>query len=181
MRKLLLLPVLAGLVLVGAACSKSSDDAGVATANGGAAAASPSASAPAGDREEQLRQFAQCMRDAGVDVKDPQPGTAFGGLGGMGDGINPNDPKVQAAFSSCQSKLPNGGQPPKLNPQQVERYRDFAGCMRENGIDLPDPAADGTLQINPSNLGLLQDPNFQKALTACRDKLTGLLPSARPS
>jgi hypothetical protein len=178
--KKLLAPLLVALLVTGVACSKSSGD-GVATANGGPAAPSPSASASTADREEQLRQFAQCMRDAGVDVKDPQPGTGFGGLGGMGDGINPNDPKVQAAFASCQSKLPNGGQPPKLNPQQIERYRDFAGCMRENGIDLPDPAADGTLQINPSNLGLLQDPNFQKALTACRDKLTGLLPSARPS
>jgi hypothetical protein len=180
MRKLLLAPLLVALLATGVACSKSAEP-GVASANGGAAAPSPSASASAADREEQLRQFAQCMRDAGVDVKDPQPGARLGGLGGMGDGINPNDPKVQAAFASCQSKLPNGGQPPKLNPQQVEQYRTFAGCMRENGIDLPDPAADGTLQINPSNLGLLQDPNFQKALTACRDKLTGLLPSARPS
>jgi hypothetical protein len=170
---------LAALVVVLAgACSKSSggpDVASVGTPAG--TGATPSASASA-DRTDQLRAFAQCMRDQGVDVKDPQAGAGIGGLAGMGDGIDANDPKVQAAFTACQSKLPNGGQPPKLNPQQVALYLQFAACMRDNGVDLPDPSADGSLQFTAGGAAVLQDPGFQKALTACRDKLTGLLPSA---
>ena len=169
---------LAALVVVlASACSKSSGGPDVASAGKPGAGATPTPSASA-DRTEQLRAFAQCMRDQGVDVKDPQAGAGGGGLAGMGDGIDLKDPKVQAAFTACQAKLPNGGQPPKLDPQQVTLYLQFAACMRDNGIDLPDPAADGSLQLNAGDAALLQDPGFQKALTACRDKLTGLVPSA---
>ena len=159
------------------ACSKSSGGPDVASAGKPAGGATPTPSASA-DRTEQLRAFAQCMRDQGVDVKDPQAGAGGGGLAGMANGIDLKDPKVQAAFTACQAKLPNGGQPPKLDPSQVTQYLLFAACMRDNGIDLPDPGPDGSLPLNASNAALLQDPGFQKAFTACRDKLTGLVPSA---
>ena len=175
MRRLLLTVAAAGILLTGAACSKSSGEPGVATANGGQAAPTPTASAAAGDRTEQLRQFAQCMRDKGVNVNDPQPGQP---LGGMGTGINASDPAVQAAFAACQSKLPNGGQPPKLNPQQAEAFRGFAACMRDQGVNVPDPAPDGTLTFDRTTIALAQDPAAIKAFTACRDKLAGVLPTA---
>src|SRR4051812_26098275 len=59
------------------------------------------ASPTAADRTEQLRQFAQCMRDKGVDVKDPQPGSGLGGVAGMGDGVDRNDPNVVSALQAC--------------------------------------------------------------------------------
>jgi hypothetical protein len=176
-RVVLAAAVLAALATTAAGCGSSDKGPGVATVGGGAPAASASASAAAGDRDEQLRQFAQCMRDNGVDVPDPQPGG--GAFGGLAAGLNQNDPKFQAAFTACQAKLPNGGQPPKLDAAQVEQYRAFAQCMRDNGVDLPDPGPDGTLQFDRTNTNLLSDPAFQKGLNACRDKLTGLLPSAR--
>jgi hypothetical protein len=171
---------LAGVLLLTGACAKRYDGPEVASlkanpANIPAAAATPSATAAVADRTDQLRQFAQCMRDRGVDVKDPQPGAALGGIAGMGDGIDRNDPHVIQAFQQCQSKLPNGGQPPRLNPQQVEIFRQFAQCMRDHGIDLPDPTADGGLQAPAGGLGVLQTPAFQAALVACRDKLTGIV------
>jgi hypothetical protein len=60
---------------------------------------------------EQLRVFAQCMRDNGVDMPDPDPNGAGFGLGaGGGAGRNPqldrNNPTFQKAFEACQSKLP---------------------------------------------------------------------------
>jgi hypothetical protein len=169
-----LVPAALALVLTG--CG-SPDGPDVATAGGAPAAASAPPTAPSGDREEQLRQFAGCMREHGVDVPDPEPGV--GGFGGMGGGGALSDPDFQTAFEACRTKLPNGGEPPKLNPEQLDRYREFAGCMREHGVDVPDPDPDGTLRlgdggrfgnINPS------DPTFRSALTACRDKLTGLFP-----
>jgi hypothetical protein len=97
----------------------------------------------------------------------------------MANGVDANDPNVRAAFVACQSNLPNGGQPPKLNPQQVEQYRVFAQCMRDNGYaDIQDPAPDGTLQFSANAVQALRDPVFLKALEACRDKLTALLPGA---
>ena len=174
----------AGLVLFVAGCGAKDDGPGVASAGG--AASTPSASAAAedqeADRQEQVRQFAQCMREHGVDVPDPDPAAGVRGFGALAEKLSSDDPTVQAAFTACQSKLPNGGQPPKLNEQQLEAYRVFAGCMREHGIDLPDPAADGSLQLG----GLLragvnpEDPTFQAAFTACRDTLAGVLPSGAP-
>lgn len=168
------LVLMVGLALALSGCGRSTDAPGVASAGGGTeAAVSPTPSASA-DRDEQLRRFAQCMRNHGVDMPDPQPGG-----GGLGSGLNPSDPQVQSGFTACQSKLPGGGQPPKLNPQQAEAYRAFASCMRDNGVDLPDPAADGTLQFNVKNLGSLDtgSPTFTSAMTACRDKLTSLMAS----
>jgi hypothetical protein len=166
----------AALALVVAGCG-SPEGPDVATAGGERPAASATPTAPAGDREEQLRQFAGCMREHGVDVPDPEPG--LGGVGGMAGGGALNDPDFQAAFAACRTKLPNGGEPPKLNADQLERYREFAGCMREQGVDMPDPDPDGTLRLgNGGRFGNINpsDPKVRSALTACRDKLTGLLP-----
>lgn len=59
-------------------------------------------------------KFAQCMRAHGVDVPDPKPGASglriqAGGAGGkVGvNGVNPDDPKFQAAQSACQGLLGN--------------------------------------------------------------------------
>jgi hypothetical protein len=66
--------------------------------------------------QQNALKFARCMRAHGVDVPDPQPGS--GGLqfrtrtggGGSGDtvggpGVNPDDPKFQAAQKACGSLL----------------------------------------------------------------------------
>lgn len=155
------------------ACGSSNDGPGVASANGGTSSATPTPSA-SGDRQEQLRQFAQCMRDHGVDLPDPDPN----GGPGMLQNLRTNDPAFQSAFTACQSTLPNGGQPPKLNPEQVEQYRVFAQCMRDHGVDVPDPEPDGTLRIGQGRFNL-GDPNLQKALEACRDTLTGVFGGGR--
>lgn len=69
--------------------------------------------------QDSLLKMAQCLRDAGFDVADPDfssqgpggaptsnssSGTATQARGPFGD-LDMNDAKVQAAFTSCQSKL----------------------------------------------------------------------------
>jgi hypothetical protein len=178
----LAVPMIALVAAALAACGSNASP-GVASALGADApkvTPTPTASA---DREEALRQFAACMRQHGVDVPDPQPGGGGFRLGGDGQNINRDDPKLRTALEACRSMLPNGGQPPKLNAQQIEQYRQFAQCMRDNGVNVPDPNPDGTLQFGQGR-GAGQfdrnDPTFQKALTACRDKLTGVFPSGGP-
>jgi hypothetical protein len=62
---------------------------------------------------DQMRRWAQCMREHGVDVSDPDPNN--GGVeihGGPAGGSKTdvfNDPAFKAADDACRSMLPKGG------------------------------------------------------------------------
>ena len=145
----------------------------VASANGGeGGGAKPATSATPVDREEALMKFAQCMRDNGIDMPDPEV-QAGGGVrvrAGQGSNINPNDEKFQAALQKCRSLLPNGGVPPTLGPEELEQQQKFAACMREHGVDFPDPdPATGRVRVMASGGAI--DPNsqtFRDAMAACQ-------------
>jgi len=167
------------LALAGAAaCGRSPAGNGIASA-GGARTATPHPTASV-DPVEQGREFAQCMRDHGVDMPDPQ--TAEGGSGD-GGGIRitvsggPNS-NADTAMEACKDKLPNGGAPPSMSPEQQEQLRQFAQCMRDHGVDMPDPDPNsGGLRISQSGgpqsgMGP-DDPTFKAAQDACKDKLPG--------
>lgn len=63
-------------------------------------------------QQQQFRdaftKFSSCMRQHGVDVPDIGAGGGGGPPAG-GAQINQNDPKVKAARTACQDKLPQGG------------------------------------------------------------------------
>ena len=151
MRRHLLLaaPLLAlGLALSGCAGQGGSTPT-VATAGNGAPAAQES---EAPSDEDKAREFAECMRGEGIDIPDPEPGTgpaAGKGPGGPGiairvEGGGANKGKVDAAMQKCRSLLPNGGEMKPLTPEQLERQRELATCMRANGVpDFPDPDPNG--------------------------------------
>lgn len=172
----LAIPVFALVLGLTAACGSNKDSTGIASVGGGkpSAGASGATASPGADRSEQLRQFAQCMRDNGVDMADPDPSTGGFGLGGSGGQNLRNDPDFQKAIQACRSKLPNGGEPPKLNAEQLEQYRQWAQCMRDNGVDVPDPNPDGTLALGQGR-GMGQfdrdNPTFQAAMKACQSKM----------
>ncbi|MGI5212870.1 hypothetical protein [Plantactinospora sp. CA-290183] len=161
---LLVLPLFLGLAVAGCAGS-GSDGEGVATAGGGAAGPSPSASAVALSDEDRGREFAKCMRENGIDMPDPEPG---GGLR-MRKAPGGDEEKMQAAMEKCRSLLPNGGTGMKLDPEQVEKVRQLARCMRENGVpNFPDPAADGSIDLKTVDNLDLDDPNVRAAMEKCR-------------
>jgi len=167
-------PALALAVAVLAACGDGDTGANdVASVSG--AGATPAASGSAAADPEQGRKFAACMRDNGVpDFPDPGPDGQFD-LDQFRD-TDLDQQKVQAAMDACRDLAPNGGQLLQLDAAQQEQLRQFAQCMRDNGIDMPDP------DPNTGGLGLgaggqsfdRNDPAFQKAMQACRDKLTFL-------
>jgi hypothetical protein len=140
-------------------------DSGVATANG----AKPSASASASSAADQGRKFAACMRDNGVDVPDPDAGTGKVPLGDLKQGDKQD---FLAAMKKCEQYLPtNRTQPGPLSAEDVEKQRKFAQCMREHGVDLPDPDPDGRIRIPASGKGTTvdrTDKKFEDALEACR-------------
>jgi hypothetical protein len=165
--------VLTAPLLAGCAGDKDGGD-GVATA-GGAKPAASDAPQNDGDTSDQMRRFAQCMRDNGIDMPDPQTDgegrVLFGGPGAGEEGGTPPDrEKFDAAQQACKQYLPNGGEPPKMDPADVEKVRAYARCMRENGVpDFPDPQPDGGLRIEAGpNTGI--DPRgeaFQASEKKC--------------
>ncbi|MEU8260482.1 hypothetical protein AB0C02_07660 [Micromonospora sp. NPDC048999] len=171
---LLVLPLLLGLATAGCARADSDGDQ-VATAGGGAAAASPSASVVQVNDEDRQREFAKCMRENGMpDFPDPEPGEGGGFRIRIPAGQDRD--KAQAAVEKCRSLMPNGGQPMKLDPEQVEKVRALARCMRENGVpDFPDPGPDGALEIKGDAGFDPQSPTGQAALEKCRQGDTPLM------
>jgi hypothetical protein len=144
-----------------AACSSAPSGPSVATA--GTATAAPSASAPV-DKAEANRQFARCMREHGVDMPDPGPDGNLQFGGSVGGDRN----KAVEAASACQQYLPNGGELRNLSPEQLEQARTFAKCMREHGIDMPDPdPATGLSGLLNSGVDF-NSPAFKAAADACR-------------
>jgi hypothetical protein len=53
-----------------------------------------------------------------------------------------------------------------------DKMRQFAKCMRDNGVDMPDPGPEGFGQGGGSNIDR-SSPAFQKAMDACRSLLPG--------
>jgi len=139
---------------------------GVATAGG--ATPSAGASTAATDDDGDGLKFAQCMRDHGLTwFKDPEPGQR-----GVRIAVpqGQDEAKVDAAMEACKKYLPDGGEPPKLNAEQLEQLRQLAKCMRANGVpDFPDPGPDGRITIERRE-GSGVDPDeeaFEKAHQAC--------------
>jgi hypothetical protein len=127
--------------------------------------AQPSNSQQAGDGktdEDQMREFAGCMREHGIDMKDPTSGPNGGGISMEVNGDNAD--KMKAADEACRHLLPNGGQPPKLDAAQLDKLRELAKCLREHGLDVKDPDANNPgIQIQ----GGPDQQKFEEAHKAC--------------
>lgn len=63
----------------------------------------------------------------------------------------------------------NGGADPQ------ERALAFAKCMREHGIDMPDPKVDANGRVESRIRGGVDDAKMKAAQTACQDKMGGPL------
>jgi hypothetical protein len=120
-----------------------------------------------------MLKYAQCMRDHGVDMPDPDPNGGLSIQIGAGDKA-----KFGAAQEACKSMLPNGGVPPTPSAEDLEKARQFAQCMRDHGVtDFPDPDPNaGGIRINgDANSDLNPDnPTFKAAQEACNSLMPGI-------
>jgi hypothetical protein len=171
MKRIIIATLVALTALAVAGCRGDTDDGeGVATAGGtptsSATGDTSNTGAADGDIGEKMRRFASCMREHGIDMPDPEVDSEGRVRMQFGEGPNeggtpPDREKFEAAQKECQQYLPNGGEPPKMDPEQVEQARQFAKCMRENGVpDFPDPQADGSVRIE-AGPGTGIDPTSQ--------------------
>jgi hypothetical protein len=157
---LLTLPLAVASVALGACGGGAADDATAGT----------------GDRRAEFREaalkFAKCMREHGVDMPDPKPGEG-GRITLGGPGMGPEDqPKMEAAQKACQ-KILESVRPPEMSAEKEQEFKEqalkFARCMREHGIDMPDPQFQGGGRMTQRmDDGI--DPNsqrFRDATEAC--------------
>ena len=146
-------------------------------------AACGAASDSGGDDEkaefEQARlAFAECMREQGVDMPDPQPGQAGIKIGGPDSDFDPGQPGVEEAMAACEDEMPELPAD-AVSPEQQEEFRDqalaFAQCMRDHGIDMPDPQFEGSGKVRMTmqkGSGPGPDsPLFEQAQEACQGEM----------
>jgi hypothetical protein len=143
------------MVVLGA-CGGGSANTGVASLAGSHTTTTVKKSKAAAKQEMQdaALAFARCMRQHGVDMPDPTFDDNGGGVmikqGGVGVrpfGGGPNDATMKAAQTACQPILDKAQQDmPRPSPAEEAKMRDqalkFAKCMREHGVDMPDPTFD---------------------------------------
>ncbi|MGI5208403.1 hypothetical protein ACQEU6_43415 [Spirillospora sp. CA-108201] len=99
----------------------------------------------------------------------PDPGSGDGHALRLGKGGDRS--KLEAALKKCQPWLQAGGKMPDLkDPKTRDQYVEFAQCMREHGVDVPDPGADGQIKL-PT--GQVDRGRAEKAREACRGSLPG--------
>jgi hypothetical protein len=168
-----MLAIVTGLL---AACANGSDEDGVASLGGDAATGATGMSGSNEDPEEALQAFAECMREHGVeDFPDPQidedGGIEIGApAGGPGDADRET---LDAAMEACQDLLPQdlgpGGEGPSAEDQAAleDAMLAYAQCMRDHGIDFPDPDFSGGAVIQQGGNFDPSDPEFQDADEAC--------------
>jgi hypothetical protein len=107
------------------------------------------------DPEEAMEQFSECMQEHGVDFPDPAaPGDEPQGVVIT---IEPGDEdNMQEAQEACDYLMENVRNNIELDPEQQAEMQaemlEFTECMRDQGIDMPDPefSADGGMAVTMS-------------------------------
>ncbi|MEV6520736.1 hypothetical protein AB0M43_02185 [Longispora sp. NPDC051575] len=172
MRKRWTWAAVAAAVVVAAAGCGSSPGPGSKVATGGGTP-TVAASAGAGD----MMAFARCMREHGVPMVDPQPGR----VGEVGAGTD--RATTEKAQKACEAFLPpvdaRGTKPdPKLQGQMLA----YAKCMRDNGVDYPDPVFDpnGGMSMAQAPGVSADDPKVRAAMKQCDKIMLGTSAGGTP-
>jgi hypothetical protein len=185
-RRLPVLILLAAGLATGAACGGSGSGSGDGVASIKTASDRNTGSEKDDDKqdnaktnpEEAMLAFARCMREHGVDMPDPD--TSGGGgvvsfrAGAAGTKIDADADKFQKAHEACKHLMGDAG-PMNLSPEEQQEMQDqalaFSRCMREHGVNMPDPTFDGEgrvmMRIGPDDGLDPSDPKFEAAQQAC--------------
>ena len=177
------------LVALVAACSGTANGPGVATLDDPSASGSPGASpaASAMTPQDAALAFARCMRENGIDMPDPKVTTGTDGAVSIDQqgGTPVSKDKMEAADKICQhfmAAAAAGGPGGHMSAEDMDKLLQFAKCMREHGIDMPDPNPDGGIVFRANDdgngtagngVGGPDDPKFQAAQEACKEFLPG--------
>ena len=92
--------------------------------------------------EEGVLEFAQCMREEGVNFPDPT--FDIDGNPQFDNLEIENEEEFESAFENCEDILRNAlpeqfDLDPDVEASLVDASLEFSQCMRDQGIDFPDP------------------------------------------
>jgi hypothetical protein len=142
-----------------AACGSSADNG----SDDGVASLGSTTTSPDGDEQttetsldpqEAMLAYTECMRDEGIDMPDPQfseDGSGGGmvisreasGEEGQGPAFDMDSEEFQAAEEKCSPIMEAAIGSIEVDPEQQAEMREqmleYAQCMRDQGIDFPDP------------------------------------------
>jgi len=155
-----LLP-LAGLAFLLAACG------------GGGDSAASAADADAKAEAARVR-LEQCLRKNGLDVRSSD--------GGRRTTVRVDKGKADAAMRNCRKYQQEafGSVTPEQRQEFLDAATKFAACMRQQGVDMPDPVAGGgpgagqaRRSAGPGSGSRFDraSPKVEAAMKACEDKL----------
>ncbi len=136
--------------------------------------------------QDAFVRYSRCMREHGIDMPDP---------GAEGPTrIEIDDPDAwEEAEEECRpiiEEVVGTFEPPSEEEQarMREQALEFSKCMREHGIDMPDPQfnEDGGVTINIESEGgeavpTPDDEDFQAAAEECGGPGGGMFTSAEPA
>lgn len=108
------------------------------------------------DPHQIALKYAQCMRDNGVDVPDPQPGGE-----GSSKALQGDDDKVRKALDAC-SRYAQSKELDRNDPEEKDKRAKQLQCLRDHGIKAEDAPGDGGLGVIDA-----ADPKFEAAAKAC--------------
>ncbi len=164
------------LAVVGTACGGAdpgaTDDA-VASLETTSPSGSDGTTTPEADeaetRRDALVDFARCMREHGIDMPDPQTSSDGGGIAiTLDEDVEPEE--MEAAQQACRPIMDEAfGEMEPPSPEEMEaaqeRMLEHARCMREHGVDMPDPVIDAAGRIT------VEGPLLEGDDAATREKL----------
>jgi hypothetical protein len=173
---LLLLLVSLALAACGGSSTSSSTNASATAATTGT---STNAAGPLGGRFKALRE---CLQKSGITLPQRTPGQRprSGGGGSLGGGGGPQLPqgvtrtRYEAALKKCGATRGFFGAGRRLsNPSFTKALAKFAACMRQSGVNLPEPNTSGNGPVfNTKGLNTAS-AQFRSAETKCRSNLQG--------
>jgi hypothetical protein len=139
--------------------------------------------------QDAMLEFAECMREHGIDMPDPEFDDGGGGvrIGGPGepDGGGPSQEEFEAADEACSPIMEDVRPDIQLTPEEQAEMQDemvaVAQCMRDKGWNMPDPevgeGGEVRVQVGPDDetSGRAPTPENQEAhmedMEACQDEL----------
>lgn len=139
------------------------------TEDAGDDAAATTTTTEAVDPEEAFQEYEACMRDHGIELPDMSDGGAVD----IVEGGDLDFEAFEAAGAECDPILEAAFGEFELSPEQEAEMMDqqlaFAQCMRDSGIDWPDPSSDGSMMIE---LGDDMDPEtVNAAMEVCAPEM----------
>jgi hypothetical protein len=181
------------VLLVPLGCGKDGgDDQGVASIDGASndggsgdddsGGGSGSGNPPSNEEfQDAALEYAQCMREHGIDMPDPEFDENGGGGVLMRRPEGADQDEMEAAEEECQPIMeevaPEGGEiDPERQAEMQDRMVEVAQCMREKGHDMPDPEVDENGRVRfgggPGGRGEGSEPDeeFEQDMEDCQEQ-----------